>query len=103
MGIVGALLEAAGGRWAQWKSALEEAARRDEEAAEELRRKGYRFRNGCWHTPEGNTMFDGPWSHVSLLAQLEAVATERGLRKDLESLERFVRKWRASKRDPKGK
>jgi hypothetical protein len=76
-------------RWAVWKDAYAEAVRRDQEAAGKLCEQGYTF-DGCWSTPAGATMFDGPGSHVSVLKHLEDVAKERDLLNDVEAIKDFL-------------
>lgn len=70
-------------RLGEWRAALAEAERRDEAEADRWRKEGYTF-DGCWSTPDGNTVFDGPGSHVSVMKHLGDVAEERNLMGDIK-------------------
>ncbi len=78
-------------KWKAWKSAWDEAVRRDNAEGDKLKSEGYTF-DGSWKTPGGGMMMDGPGSYPSRMKHLEDVAKERGLDQDIAKIKQFVEK-----------
>jgi hypothetical protein len=85
------------GRLNEWWVALAEAERRDDAQAERWSEEGYTF-DGCWKTPDGNDVFDGPGSYVSVMQHLGDVAKERDLLGDIEAIKEFLRPTRSRRK-----
>ena len=78
----------------QWKSAYDQAVKRDEADAQKLRDNGWENSGGSWVGPTGGGIFDGPGSFVSVLGHLEAVARERGIAHDIDTLSAILQRMR---------
>lgn len=89
--VAGGLSALLNTKWAAWKSAWDEAVRRDDAEGKKLRSEGYTL-DGSWKTPDGGMMMDGPGSYPSRMKHLEDVAKERGLDQDITKIKAFVEK-----------
>jgi len=82
-------------KWGAWKEAWDEALRRDKAEAAKLKTEGWtKHATKGWQKPDGNFMFDGPGSYVSLMHHVETVAKERGIDQDIDALKTFIEKLR---------